>query len=130
MSTFNNVNVNEDVSIQGMGTYGSLYELQENDNGLYLKYNNGILIQFGVVVYEATAQTVQTQTISFPISFVDTNYKMFLTPTRNTNLVTKIGECNSSGNVERQVWGCVTYVGKSTSNYSITANWMCIGKWK
>lgn len=89
-----------------------------------------MLEQWGIVVYAATTALVQTNTVKFPINFIDTAYNMFLTLTRNGNVATKISESNGGGNVERQVWGCVTRIEKSSSNYSVSANWHVIGRWK
>lgn len=130
MSTFKNINVEEDVNIQGMGTYDSLCEYATTDKGSYIKFNNGVLIQWGVVTYVATTNTAQTQTISFPLSYTDITYRLTLTLSRNGTVATGIYECNAGGNVERQVWGTVTRINKTSANYSVDANWIAIGMWK
>ena len=130
MSTFKDINVENDITIKDMLVYNSLLEFNFNNKGYYLKYTNGLLIQFGVVTYTATTNTTQTQTVSFPISFIDTGYRMFLTLTRNGTVATGIYECDAGGNVERQTWGCVTRINKTAGNYSVDANWICFGLWK
>lgn len=111
-----------------LGDY--IVETGSNSKGIYRKWSSGMLEQWGIVVYAATTALVQTNTVKFPINFIDTAYNMFLTLTRNGNVATKISESNGGGNVERQVWGCVTRIDKSSSNYSVSANWYVIGRWK
>lgn len=105
-------------------------EQGSNEKGNYRKWKSGLLEQWGIVTYQATTQTLQTQTVNFPVSFKDTKYNMFLTLTRNSNIATSIGEGNAGGNIERKVWGCVTRINKSASNSGVNANWYVVGYWK
>ena len=46
MSTFKDINVENDITIKDMLVYNSLLEFNSNNRGYYLKYTNGLLIQF------------------------------------------------------------------------------------
>lgn len=114
----------------------SVVESGSNDNGSWIKYSDGTLVQYGNVTKSINIKTISNSTgwyyddgyaIVFPIKFVDTNYfvevksalgsLITLNVYSITNYQNSLCEFNLSSNVEY-------------SNSSYKFRWFAIGKWK
>ena len=117
-------------------TLDKIIESGSNDNGSWIKYSDGTLIQYGNVTKSINVKTKSGSSgwyyddgyaINFPINFSDTNYFAEVKPaissliTLNvysiTNYKNSICEFNLSSNIEY-----------NNSNYKF--RWFAIGRWK
>jgi hypothetical protein len=117
-------------------TLDKIIESGSNDNGRWIKYSDGTLIQYGNVTKSVNIKNKSNETgwyyddgyaVNFPINFSDTNYFTEVkSVTSNiitlniysiTNFRNSICEFNLSCNVEY-----------NNSNYKF--RWFAIGRWK
>ncbi|WP_456299333.1 gp53-like domain-containing protein [Mediterraneibacter hominis] len=99
-------------------------------NGTYYRrWHSGIQECWGNITFAATVKTSQLATITFPISFKDTNFYIQLTLSNNGTVATNIMEADSGGNTKRTTTSTITRVDKTSGNYSIRANYYVIGRW-
>ena len=102
-----------------------------NANGSYLKFDNGVMIQWGS--QELTVNMTNDygafyysfgSSQDFPVDFLDTNYSL------NVSLETAgVGGC-SHYNKTKSKFYVKCYNGTSFSNATPTLHWIAIGKWK
>lgn len=101
-------------------------EIGEN----YIKFTNGILIQWGETVH-AKGTTVMSD-VNLPIAHKDASYSVVVTPQRNGSLVEKywVGDIggNNANKTERHF--NVTSYSNNAENYEKSLNWVTIGRWK
>ena len=116
-------------------TLDKIIESGSNDNGSWIKYSDGTLIQYGNVTKSINIKTKSSSSgwyygdgyaINFPINFSDTNYFAEVKPAMSalitlniysiTNYRNSICEFNLSSNIEY--------------NNSYKFRWFAIGRWK
>lgn len=101
-----------------------------NSNGVSMKYQNGIVIQWGLLQNSAKGFA----NIYFPIPFVDNNYNMQLTnkyyPGGGNSATTILLTAHYGQNGT----SCLVYFrdkdGVSSTNSNLLCNWFAIGYWK
>ena len=101
----------------------TITESGSNANGKYMKFGNGILIQYN----STTITNAAWQTITFPIAFVTDILTVLTTINTNSaesNIVAMAKQSNKTLTTFRGV--LVTPDGYGTGNIE----WLAIGKWK
>ena len=110
-----------------LGTNAVLLSGQSLGQNEYVKYSNGLLIQWG----KQPGSTASTVTIYLPTSFYDTNYVIhgcIIKDAYDENVYTATSLVNptvSSFKMDRN-FGSSSGTGVSRAKYS----WMAIGRWK
>lgn len=148
--TFQNLpNTTTPINATNLNTIQDISTTGSNENGYYVKYDDGTLIQWGLIDKTKFLQpdssiytTVQginwyrsdVATVSLPINFIDTNYSPSITISNGsdgTRMSTiRLGVQNNS-NYGVQLIGVEPFTssGKGYTNLS-GARWIAIGKWK
>ena len=98
----------------------------------YVKYGNGLLEVFGSSFFNGSSNTSEIRTVNFPKAvFKDTrSMNIFLTPQRNSNLLSKLMQCDVSGNVTKTQTSFVASCNKVSSKYAISFDFYVRGFWK
>lgn len=99
---------------------------EESDN--YIKFEDGTVIQWGNVQSPANSQGYNT--VTFPVPFKDTSYRMQATPRYASSSYPTFDVSTQVINESR---ACVYF--RQTGNVGavitgVNADWMAIGKWK
>lgn len=96
----------------------------------YCKLPDGTLIQWGDFSSFTLSNSFLSGTISFPLPFVDSNFKIMTNPGRNciAYLNSPICEGSVSGNIVRTVNSCVISAKGTSANISI--QYLAVGRWK
>lgn len=99
---------------------------EENDN--YIKFPDGTVIQWGNVQSPANSQGYNT--VTFPVPFKDTSYRMQATPRYGTSSYPTFDVSTQVVNESR----AYVYFRQTTNVGSVitgvNADWMAIGRWK
>ena len=115
------------INQSSLGTNAVLLSGQSLGQNGYVKYSNGLLIQWG----KQPGSTASTVTIYLPTSFYDTNYVIhgcIIKDAYDENVYTATSLVNptvSSFKMDRN-FGSSSGTGVSRAKYS----WMAIGRWK
>lgn len=98
----------------------------------YVKYGNGLLEVFGSSFFNGSSNTSEIRTVNFPKAvFKDIRtMNVFLTPQRNSNLLSKLMQCDASGNVAKTQTSFVASCNKVSSKYAISFDFYVRGFWK
>lgn len=98
----------------------------------YVKYGNGLLEVFGSSFFNGSSNTSEIRTVNFTKAvFKDTrSMNVFLTPQRNSNLLSKLMQCDASGNVIKTQTSFVASCNKVSSKYVISFDFYVRGFWK
>ena len=109
----------------------SVVESGSNSRGNYVKYADGTLIQYGryidtyaIDIILSAVYRADQKTITFPIAFIDTSYRVFLTalaPVNSTYLV-------DNGTTSAIDFYPIAYALRTSGSYSV--DFMAIGRWK
>lgn len=96
----------------------------------YIKFENGTLIQWGRTNTEAKRQG--DILITLPVSFLDANYSVSVSTTRNGSILEGIWVADESANpAKTQKNFRIGYLVKSgQSYYNVGVDWVAIGRWK
>lgn len=94
----------------------------------YIKYENGLLIQWGVTSH-GNAITAGSK-VTLPVPYKNINYKVILSPTRNGSIVTKFWVGDIGGNTNRTINTFEVYSSAEHGTYTRNFEWFTIGKWK
>lgn len=94
----------------------------------YIKYENGLLIQWGVTSH-GNAITAGSK-VTLPVPYKNINYKVILSPTRNGSIVTKFWVGDIGGNTNRTISTFEVYSSAEHGTYTRNFEWFTIGKWK
>ncbi len=94
----------------------------------YIKYENGLLIQWGVTSH-GNAITAGSK-VTLPVPYKNINYKVILSPTRNGSIVTKFWVGDIAGNTNRTINTFEVYSFAEHGEYTRNFEWFTIGKWK
>lgn len=94
----------------------------------YIKYENGLLIQWGVTSH-GNAITAGSK-VTLPVPYKNINYKVILSPTRNGSIVTKFWAGDIGGNTNRTINTFEVYSSAEHGTYIRNFEWFTIGKWK
>lgn len=104
----------------------------EESGPSYIRFKEGTQIEWGNVILPANTSTnLRTAEVTIAKSFKDTEYKVICSGSRNANTLIKYYEADTAGNTKRtnstfQISG----ITDSTNNYTITMQYIAIGKWK
>ena len=128
--------------------YGTIIEEGSNENGEYIKYSNGTLIQWGTIAKEGYLQpsnlynTVQgikwyrseVVAVNFPKPFISSKYSLQLEVKNGASgarvLIPRIGT-KSTSLFNNQLIGLEEFTSNGTSYTNLdSVNWLAIGKWK
>ena len=132
------------------GIYDNAFESGSNTNGNYIKFNDGTLIQYGMLnksifmttdSYYTTIQGIKfyrsnNPKINFPISFIDTNYNFTFdarTGTNGTSSRVAIPRISDKATTyqEVQLIGLEDFTSGSPAYENLTdVSWQAIGRWK
>ena len=96
----------------------------------YIKFPNGLLIQYGINSFTSLTNGILSTTITFGQSFVNTDFIVITTASRNgTAYITSvIGDCNASANITHTKTTAV--ISAKGTNVNCGFNWLAIGRWK
>lgn len=107
------------------------YVVEEGNN--YIKYNNGIMIQWGSALVNVAMQTqhgsggfyrpANTVSATFPQSFIDTSYSLTLTARASINYTYMNGKRTNGFDFWPMNMGSVT----AANRY---VDYVAVGKWK
>ena len=111
------------------------YITEEGGSGAwwYRKWNNGDMEVFGTVSQTPTSLNNGTNSITatLPVSFVDTNFVVNITPAKCGLMVSAFGDCNSSNDKTHTVNSFVlSYKYNYSTAYTVNFNVTIVGKWK
>ena len=109
----------------------SIVESGSNSNGYYVKYGDGTLIQWGrytatyaVDISLSAVYRGDQKTITFPIAFIDTNFKMTLSAIAPVNSAYLVDEKTTN----TMKFYPIAYASRTSGSYSV--DFIAIGKWK
>lgn len=124
-----NLNTTDKSSL--VGAINSVVESGSNSNGYYVKYANGTLIQWGrytatyaIDISLSAVYRGDQKTITFPIAFIDTNFKMTLSAIAPVNSTYLVDEKTTN----TMKFYPIAYASRANSAYSV--DFIAIGKWK
>jgi len=108
----------------GTSVTSGIYDSGTNSNGSWIRFTDGTMMQWGTF-----ASTTYPQAMSFPISFVDTTYRLIPahSETSTANIVSNINPTSIT------VSGCSVWsnVGSTAAQrLSGSVDWQATGKWK
>ena len=107
----------EVVEIPSDGNFG--IESGSNSNGSWIKFPDGTMMQYGVVTI------VGSDTIVYPLDFIDTNYSFTALPDN-----TVYGYCDNGAKTVNSIDMYVKRDINDSNEYSSNINWQAIGRWK
>jgi hypothetical protein len=117
----------------GVRVGASIVNAGSNANGTYIQFDDGTMIQYGVITWATVGTTGIEITVTFPTSFINTGYSetaMIGDPssTADTYIVGKTS--NSAARTVSQ-FGCrpATYSG-TVHTVNGTMVWQAIGRWR
>ena len=99
----------------------------------YRKWNSGYMEVYGTVSQTPTVLNNGTNSITatMPVSFVDTNYVVSITPAKCALQVSAFGDCNASSDKTHTVNSfIVSYKYNYSTAYAVNFNIVAVGKWK
>ena len=106
-------------------------ESGSNSRGNYVKYADGTLIQWGrytdtyaIGISLSAVYRGDQKTITFPIAFIDTNFKMTLSTIAPVNSSYLVDEKTTS----TMKFYPIAYASRTSGSYSV--DFIAIGKWK
>lgn len=109
----------------------SVVESGSNSRGNYVKYLDGTLIQYGryidtypIDIELSAVYRGDQKTITFPIAFIDTNFKMTLSAIAPVNSTYLVDEKTTN----TMKFYPIAYASRSSDSYSV--DFMAIGRWK
>ena len=112
--------------------FNAITEKGSNANGTYIKYADGTLVQYGI--YSTTTSLSGSfnnsrfagATITYPISFLNTDNIILLTPEQNNMLLSTTVSTLSTSNTSIYLWS------QDSRNETkvIKIHFMVIGRWK
>lgn len=112
--------------------FNAITEKGSNSNGTYIKYADGTLVQYGI--YSTTTSLsgsfnnsrFASETITYPISFLNTDNIILLTPEQNNMLLSTTVSTPSASNTSIWIWS------QDSRNETkvIKIHFMVIGRWK
>ena len=122
-------------NISGYITTPSDYVVDKGGSGAWWwrKWNNGDMEVFGTVSQTPTSLNNGTNSItaSLPVSFVDTNFVVNITPAKCGLMVSAFGDCNSSNDKTHTVNSFIlSYKYNYSAAYTVNFNVTVVGKWK
>ena len=130
-NNLNQLQTNVENAINGVIESGS------NANGSYVKYSDGTLIQYNNATvndqaisnqYGNTGLYTGTRTITFPISFLDTNYSAFCGEFK-WGTGASWGMVNSRNNKNWMTLIALDFISRDAGT-NTDVSWIAIGKWK
>ena len=106
-------------------TLDKIIESGSNDNGSWIKYSDGTLIQYGINVYDPSSGADYKEVI-FPKSFINTSYYFSPSPSYNyyINVVIVIGT------IETTRLRVFVQKGNEAMDQTQPFRWFAIGRWK
>jgi hypothetical protein len=99
----------------------------------YRKWNSGYMEVYGTVSQTPTVLNNGTNSITatMPVSFVDTNYVVSITPAKCALQVSAFGDCNASSDKTHTVNSFIlSYKYNYSTAYAVNFNIVAVGKWK
>lgn len=97
------------------------------------KWFSGRMEVYGTASHNPTALNdgVNSMTVTMPVSFVDSNFKVLLTPAKCGLLVTRFGDCASNSDITHTKNTFVlSYRYNNSTAYTVNFNVMAFGGWK
>lgn len=97
------------------------------------KWNSGRMELYGTASHNPTALNdgINSMTVTLPISFVNSNFKVLLTPAKCGLLVTRFGDCASNNDITHTVNSFVlSYRYGHSTAYTVNFNVEIYGAWK
>ena len=113
---------------QGKALNDKIVEINGGLGSNYMKFANGLLIQWGASIHGAYANV--TSDVNLPIPYMDKTYRIFVTPGRNCLSCTGYWIGSQEGNntrTEKKFQISATY---SNKTYEKDWEWMTVGRWK
>lgn len=118
------------------GIYDNAFESGSNENGNYIKFNDGTLIQWGKVTKSVTINNLSSAAqwyyddgykINLPVSFVDNNYFANVSNYYSGNITLNVYSVTS-----RSASGFEFNLSCSiaVTNANVEFGWFAIGRWK
>ena len=115
--------------------YTNDYIVEKGESGawVYRKWNSGYMELYGTLSQNPTSLNNGTNSITatLPVSFVDTNFVVNITPAKCGLMVSAFGDCNSSNDKTHTVNSFVlSYKYNYSTAYTVNFNVTVVGKWK
>ena len=110
-----------------------IVEAGSSNGWTWRKWNGGRMELYGTASHNPTALNngVNTMTVTLPVSFVNTNFTVLLTPAKCGLLVSSFGDCNSSNAITHTVNSfALSYQYNHGQAYTVNFNVQVIGGWK
>ena len=106
-------------------------KIVDGGNGGYTKWNSGKLEQWGESYIPGSLGNASI-TVPFPVSFVDTKYRTFVTGHQNFTGYALTENYWGSGNRDATVNSTRISIFKrdANENYNVHFSWYAIGRWK
>ena len=103
-----------------------------NENGFYIKFSNGDVIQYGIIIVESGHTYAD---LTFPVEFNDTDYTIISNAFFSGSSYGGSGAITTFTAVEKNgKTGCYVYSwnksGDTALNFNRKVSWLAIGKWK
>ena len=126
----------------------NISEIGSNSNGNYIKFDNGLLICYGIIskssFLQTSSQSTSAQNINwyrskiasqyFPVNFINENYSVILDVhcgTTGTRFCTSDTLTKRVGYIEVQLVSVEDFTSGSNGYENLTdVSWIAIGKWK
>ena len=122
-------------NISGYLTTPADYVIEQTTSGAwtYRKWNSGYMEVYGTVSQTPTVLNNGTNsiTVTLPVSFVDTNFVVSITPAKCALQVSAFGDCNSASDKTHTVNSFIlSYKYNYSTAYAVNFNVVIVGNWK
>ena len=115
------------IKLSSLGTNAVLLSSQNLEQNGYVKYSNGLLIQWG----KKTSGGSYQGTIYFPVSFYNSYYSLCIGPAKGNVVDNSSWIANYTANKVGSFNYINTYsMGSSNNTSSAEFSWFAIGRWK
>ena len=128
----NDFNVNGIFKVNGMAVADFIVDQGVSGNWTYRKWNSGTAECWGkITATPADVNSTNVTTVSLPLSFVNTDYTVQITKSRNGKLVSYESDSDASGGVKHQKSSFdLHYVYSYKGIYDVGFHLYVVGKWK
>ena len=116
-------------------SYTNDYIVERGESGawVYRKWNSGHMELYGTLSQTPTSLNNGTNSITatLPVSFINTDFVVNITPAKCALLVSAFGDCNSSNDKTHTVNSFIlSYKYNYSTAYTVNFNVTVVGKWK
>lgn len=121
------------ININGGALKDFVVEQGASGGWTWKKWFSGRMEVYGTASHNPTAVNdgINSMTVTMPVSFVDTNFKVLLTPAKCGLLVTRFGDCASNNDITHTKNTFVlSYRYNHGTVYTVNFNVMAFGAWK